>query len=547
MEDCVLNGKSMWSSLPRSEIFNTSESYNDVTWDGSRFYLSSGEVLQFVQDPWGPADPVLVDCLVKNLSDACSTLNLAPGATASASSQESGYEPAKAIDGNATTGWKATSSTDQWLQLDFAQPITINEFKINEDASSSINRYKIEYWDDEESRWLSCFNGYADATRPIGTAFIAPIVSRTTRKVRLTIMKTTSGNPRINEFAVYNDTLDTPAAPTVTWQNQGPNSGDTQKVTVSGAYPSGATKLKFFLHADGTTYTYGPFAETLHQFSNVGDSQIVHGYVQAYNDAGNYSADSAETPCTIGDRTPPDTPESPTVTWEDQGPNSGDTQKVTVSGAYPIEATRLKFYLNADGTMYTYGPAAATSYQFSNVGDSQTVYGSVRAYDAAWNYSAISAKTPCTIGDRTSIPATVSIPSPSNTIRAEQGSGDSPRLVETAPLLGSRSADLKVLSLKFDRAVQIGANVAEVHGYSTGAHQGYACRYDGATNTLYLEWPKALPPDIYDVRILADAVLGADGGTQLDGEIGDPADPDCLPSGDGTPGGDAWLEFEILR
>jgi hypothetical protein len=113
--------------------------------------------------------------------------------------------------------------------------------------------------------------------------------------------------------------------------------------------------------------------------------------------------------------------------------------------------------------------------------------------------------------------------------------------------LGSRSADLKVLSLKFDRAVQIGANVAEVHGYSTGAHQGYACRYDGATNTLYLEWPKALPPDIYDVRILADAVLGADGGAQLDGEIGDPADPDCLPSGDGTPGGDAWLEFEILR
>jgi len=80
MEDCVLNGKSMDipPNMRRCEIWDTANDYNEVTWDSSRFYLSSGEVLMFVQDPWGPADPVLVDCAVKNLGDACSTLNLAP-------------------------------------------------------------------------------------------------------------------------------------------------------------------------------------------------------------------------------------------------------------------------------------------------------------------------------------------------------------------------------------------------------------------------------------------------------------------------------------
>jgi len=199
MEDCVLNGKSMWSSLPRSEIFNTAEWANDVTWDGSRFYLSSGEVLQFVQDPWGPADPVLVNyCSVKNLSDACSTPNQAAGATASASSQETGSEAANAIDGDDATFWEATSDSDQWLELDLGTPTAVKEFKIKEDASSSIVRYTIEYWDDEQSEWVSCFNG-----RTVGADFMAPIVARTMQKVRLSIAGTTGGTLRIGEFEVY--------------------------------------------------------------------------------------------------------------------------------------------------------------------------------------------------------------------------------------------------------------------------------------------------------------------------------------------------------
>lgn len=201
MENCVLNGKAKRPiGLPRCEIVNTTD-WTEVTWQKCRFYLSKGEVLMRVMDPEKDKKSTFVDCLVKNLSDACSTENLAAKAKATASSQEPGNEAAKAKDQNATTGWKAKSSTDQWLQLDFGGSKTINEFKIKEDASSSIIRYVIECWDDKNSRWVGCFNG-----RAIGPDFIAPIVSRTTRKARLFVIRTTKGNPCIAEFEAYNDT-----------------------------------------------------------------------------------------------------------------------------------------------------------------------------------------------------------------------------------------------------------------------------------------------------------------------------------------------------
>jgi hypothetical protein len=61
------------------------------------------------------------------------------------------------------TNWKATASTDQWLQLDFGKPTTIDEFRIREDASSSVARYSIEPWSDKASRWMGCFNGRSSA------------------------------------------------------------------------------------------------------------------------------------------------------------------------------------------------------------------------------------------------------------------------------------------------------------------------------------------------------------------------------------------------
>jgi len=154
-----------------------------------------------VMDPEKEKRSTFVDCVVKKLRDACSTPNLAARAAASASSQEAGSEAAKAIDRSATTSWKATASTDQWLQLDFGRPTAISEFRIREDASSSVVRYVIQCWDAKASRWVGCFNG-----RTIGPDFMAPIVSRRTRKVRLLVMRTESGNPAISSFGTYYDT-----------------------------------------------------------------------------------------------------------------------------------------------------------------------------------------------------------------------------------------------------------------------------------------------------------------------------------------------------
>lgn len=198
IENCVLNGKAFRvkeNGFPKVEIFNGSER-NRVEWKRCRFYLSPNE--QLVNKKEGMT---FTQCLTKQLSEACATPNLAAEATASASSCEPGNEAAKAIDKNTATCWKAASSTGQWLQLDFPRPTTINEFKITEGPSSSVLRYVIECWDDKDSRWVGCFNG-----RTIGSDFLAPIIIRTTSKVRLFVIKTASGNPSIAEFEAYNDT-----------------------------------------------------------------------------------------------------------------------------------------------------------------------------------------------------------------------------------------------------------------------------------------------------------------------------------------------------
>jgi len=100
MENCVLNGKSKRPiGLPRCEIINTTD-WNEVTWKECRFYLSKGEVLMKVMDPEKEKRTKFVDCLVKQLSNACSTPNLARHARSSASSAASSGRAQCAIDGD---------------------------------------------------------------------------------------------------------------------------------------------------------------------------------------------------------------------------------------------------------------------------------------------------------------------------------------------------------------------------------------------------------------------------------------------------------------
>jgi methionine-rich copper-binding protein CopC len=122
--------------------------------------------------------------------------------------------------------------------------------------------------------------------------------------------------------------------------------------------------------------------------------------------------------------------------------------------------------------------------------------------------------------------------------------GGAPRLVAVTPAPGAVASGVTSLTLVFDSDVQTSAKAVEVSGLATGAHQDYTAAYDSATHTLTLIWTQALPTDVYTVRVVADFVVGASGGTPLDGEVGNPVAA-TLPSGDGIPGGDVRLEFEV--
>jgi len=117
-----------------------------------------------------------------------------------------------------------------------------------------------------------------------------------------------------------------------------------------------------------------------------------------------------------------------------------------------------------------------------------------------------------------------------------------PHLTAMTPAPGTAAAGVASLAIVFDVAVQVGAGAVEVNGQATGAHADYAASLDASGKRLTLTWPQALPPDVYTVRVVSAFVAGSDDEVPLDGDVGDAAAPN-LPSGDGSPGGDALLEF----
>jgi hypothetical protein len=199
MENCVLNGKAKRPiGLPRCEIVNTTD-WNECAWKNCRFYLAQGVVLTRVMDPEKDKRSSWVDCVRKDLRQACSGPRLTAKVTTSGAT--AGGEADKVNDGQVNTFWKPAPGTTPWIQLDFGKPTTVNEFKLGEDASSSVKRYSIEYWDDKLGRWQSCFNGMA-----IGSSFVAPIVERTTTKVRLNILRVEKEAAAITTFEAFHDT-----------------------------------------------------------------------------------------------------------------------------------------------------------------------------------------------------------------------------------------------------------------------------------------------------------------------------------------------------
>ncbi|MCE9612179.1 MAG: hypothetical protein K8R23_18430 [Chthoniobacter sp.] len=178
MEDCVLNGKA--KRPPRGTgkvaILNTTD-HNEATWKNTRFYLSPGEGLMRVADPEKDKHSSFINCYLKDLSAACKSPKHA---------------------GKESTG---TAPEGTWFQLDFGRPVIINEFKLKEEGGA-IARYVIQYWDDKKTQWVGCFNGSG-----IGAEFVAPIVTRTTSKARVLVLRTNNNDkPNLAALEAYNDT-----------------------------------------------------------------------------------------------------------------------------------------------------------------------------------------------------------------------------------------------------------------------------------------------------------------------------------------------------
>ena len=201
MENCIVNGKSKRPiGLPRCAIVNTTD-WTESVWKNCRFYLSPGETLMKVMDPENDKKTSFVDCVIKNLNQAASSENLARKAKAKGSTEASGNAATLAIDGNTETAWKPTGDGEHWLQIAFPKPIVINELKLQEDKSSSITDYVIQYYRAKDKTWVTCFSGMK-----IGPQFLAAVIARKTQAMRLVVKSTKEGLPGITEFSAYNDT-----------------------------------------------------------------------------------------------------------------------------------------------------------------------------------------------------------------------------------------------------------------------------------------------------------------------------------------------------
>ncbi|MEE1492031.1 MAG: glycosyl hydrolase, partial [Massilioclostridium sp.] len=106
-----------------------------------------------------------------------------------------GYTADMATDGNPATRWNAgdRSGNDEWLQLEFEQPVTFDSAVISE-AYDRTTSYHIQYWDG--SGWVNASEG-----NTIGASKTDSFAPVTSNKVRLYI--DTIVDPDVNSVTIW--------------------------------------------------------------------------------------------------------------------------------------------------------------------------------------------------------------------------------------------------------------------------------------------------------------------------------------------------------
>ncbi len=120
-----------------------------------------------------------------------------------------------------------------------------------------------------------------------------------------------------------------------------------------------------------------------------------------------------------------------------------------------------------------------------------------------------------------------------------------PRLVACGPEPGARAPAVRTLVLEFDGRVTVDADAVKVYGPG-GPVVVSGLRTDASGCIFYVSLRGMPAEGLVEVRVRSDGVRSAETGVHLDGEVADPLEPLCLPSGDGEPGGDARYEFDVV-
>ena len=121
-----------------------------------------------------------------------------------------------------------------------------------------------------------------------------------------------------------------------------------------------------------------------------------------------------------------------------------------------------------------------------------------------------------------------------------------PKIVKTEPAPGGMVAypnNLTRINVWYHTDVDAADADFLLVGAMTGP-QAVTVAPESGTNPIKLDLAVALAPDTYTLTVF-DGVTALDSLMILDGEVADPIDSASLPSGDGSPGGDAVIQFSV--
>lgn len=200
----ALQGLLTGNSTPMQLLLDTPHAWRAATQSESfmRAVLSSETAMRAV---FGGGDSVWDDFLRANLPAVRNpkmTGPTAPSGKASASSESAGggkhvSRAWFAMDDAPLTQWSsATKTTQQWLEYEFAQPVFIHTFEL-EQASDFAQKVKAQYYDETASAWLDA-SATVDAPQQAGAAYaIRTHVYGRHRRWRLLLEPTTTAFPSV--------------------------------------------------------------------------------------------------------------------------------------------------------------------------------------------------------------------------------------------------------------------------------------------------------------------------------------------------------------